>query len=108
MGSIQGNNDRNRSDAHLSGEGGPMNSIAIHSTIAAVAFLASTLSIEAQGTSGSTGAVASIPSSVVRAEPGQPPQLGLIGILTSPTTPGRDTDSNQRITRRAKNPLPQK
>jgi hypothetical protein len=85
-----------------------MNSMAIHSTLAAVALLASTLSVEAQGTSGSTGAVASIPSSIVRAEPGQPPQPGLIEILTSPTPRGRDADSNQRITRRAGSPLPQK
>jgi hypothetical protein len=83
-----------------------MNSIAIHS-IAAVALLASTRSVEAQGTSGSTGAVASIPSSIVRAEPGHPPQPGLIEILTSPTPPGRETDSN-RIARRSKNPVSSK
>jgi hypothetical protein len=83
-----------------------MNSIAIHSTIAAVAFLASTLSVEAQGTSGSTGAVASIPSSILRAEPGQPPAPGLIEILTSPAPPGREAGSN-RI-RRSKNPVSSK
>jgi hypothetical protein len=66
---------------------------------AAAALLASTQFAVAQGPAGSTGAIASIPGNIVRAEPGQPvPQQGILGILTTP--PGPNADSRQIAPRR--------
>ncbi len=78
--------------------------------VAVVALLAWTLLAQAQGTSGSTGAVASIPSNVVRAGDQKQfvTQPGLISIITGSTPPGSNLDSNQRMTRRGGNPLPPK
>ncbi len=87
-----------------------MKSITTLSAIAGVALLAWTLLAQAQGTSGSTGAVASIPSSVVRA--GDQKQIvtqpGLISIIIGSTPPVSNLDSNQGMTRRGGNPLPPK
>jgi hypothetical protein len=73
---------------------------------AAAALLASTQLAAAQGPAGSTGAIASIPGYIVRAEPGQPvPQQGILSILTTP--PGSNADSRQVTTRRGDR-VPQK
>jgi len=79
-----------------------------HSVVAAVALLATPMLAQAQGPSGGNGAGASIPGSIVRAEPGQLPQPGLISILSSTAQPRPDADSNQRMSRRGKNQLPSK
>jgi hypothetical protein len=78
--------------------------------VAVVALLAWTLLAQAQGTSGSTGAVASIPSSVVRAGEQRQPvtQPGIISIITGSTLPGPNVDSKQKMTRRGATPLPSK
>ena len=74
---------------------------------AAIALLASTQFAAAQGPAGSTGAIASIPGYIVRAEPGQPiPQQGILSIITTP--PNSNADARQRPTRRGENPMPQK
>jgi hypothetical protein len=64
----------------------------------------------AQGTSGGTGAIASIPSSVVRAREQALPvtQLGLISILTSPNPLSPDAVSKPKAIRRSERPLPSK
>jgi len=64
----------------------------------------------AQGTSGGTGAIASIPSSVVRArEQAQPvTQFGLISILTSPNPLSPDAVLKPKTIRRSERPLPSK
>jgi hypothetical protein len=73
---------------------------------AAAALLASTQFAAAQGPAGGTGAIASIPGNIVRAEPGQPvPQQGILGILTTP--PGPHADPRQTTTRRG-DPVPPK
>jgi hypothetical protein len=59
----------------------------------------------AQGTGGSTGAVASIPGSVVRGHEQQP---GILGIITSPPPPGADAVSKPKPIRRGERPLPSK
>ena len=63
--------------------------------------------VAAQGPSGATGAIASIPSSVVRArEQGQTvTQRGLFSIITSSTPPGSDAGSKQETIRRGEHPL---
>jgi hypothetical protein len=61
-----------------------------HSAFAIAAVLASTQPIMAQGTSGSTGAVASIPGSVVR---GHEQGEGLISILTAPRSLNSNADA---------------
>jgi hypothetical protein len=78
------------------------------SAFAATVLLALTQSATAQGTSGGTGAVASIPGSVVRAaEEGRPvTQPGLISILTNPP-PNPYVDSKQ-TTRRSQSQMPSK
>jgi hypothetical protein len=78
--------------------------------VAVVALLAWTLLAQAQGTSGSTGAVASIPSSVVRAaEPGQPvTQPGLFSILIRSTPPNPNADSRQKTIHGGQAPPPSK
>jgi hypothetical protein len=70
--------------------------------IAGAALLTSTQLVVAQGTSGSTGAIASIPSSVVRAgEQGRPvAQPGLISILTGSDSPDPKADSKPYGVRR--------
>ena len=87
-----------------------MKSKLIHSAFVIASLLVSTHFAEAQGTSGSTGAMASIPSSVVRArEQGQAvTQPGLFSIITSSTPPGSDAGSKQKTIRRGENPLPSK
>jgi hypothetical protein len=59
----------------------------------------------AQGTGGSTGAVASIPGSVVRGHEQQP---GLFSILASPPPPSADAVSKQKAIRRSERPLTSK
>ncbi len=77
--------------------------------VAAVALLAWTPLAQAQGTSGGTGAVASIPSSVVRAEKGQPvTQPGLLSIFINPTPPGLNADPQQKTIHRGQAPPPSK
>jgi hypothetical protein len=74
---------------------------------AAVALLASTQLAAAQGPAGGTGAIASIPGNIVRAEPGQPvPQQGILSIIATP--PGANADARQRATRHVENPAPPK
>jgi hypothetical protein len=74
---------------------------------AAIVLLASTQFAAAQGPAGSTGAIASIPGYIVRAEPGQPvPQQGILSILTTP--PNSNVDTRQTTTRRRENPMPQR
>ena len=86
-----------------------MKSKIARSAFAAV-MLALTQSAAAQGTSGATGAVASIPGSVVRAaEEGRPvTQPGLISILTNPSPPSPYVDSKQTTTLRARGQVPLK
>ena len=87
-----------------------MKSKLMHSGFVIAFLLVSTHLAEAQGTSGSTGAIASIPSSVVRArEQGQAvTQPGLFSIITSSTSPNPDAVSKQKTIRRGENPLPSK
>jgi hypothetical protein len=59
----------------------------------------------AQGTGGSTGAIASIPGSVVRGHEQQP---GLFSILASPPPPDADAVSKQKAIRRSERPLTSK
>jgi hypothetical protein len=59
----------------------------------------------AQGTGGATGAIASIPGSVVRDHEQQP---GLFSLITSPTRPGTDAVSKPRPIPRSERPLPSK
>jgi hypothetical protein len=74
---------------------------------AAIALLASTHFAAAQGPAGGTGAIASIPGNIVRAEPGQPvPQQGILSIIATP--PSANADARQRPTRRGENPMPQR
>jgi hypothetical protein len=63
---------------------------------AAAALLALTQLAAAQGTSGGTGAIASIPGSVVRGHEQGP---GLISIITGSTLPNSNWDSRQNATR---------
>lgn len=72
-----------------------MKSIA-HSVLAAAALLALTQFVAAQGTSGGNGAVASIPSSVVRGHEQGP---GLISILSGSTLLTSNSNSNPRSVR---------
>jgi hypothetical protein len=81
-----------------------------HSAIVIASLLTLTHFAEAQGTSGSTGAIASIPSSVVRArEQGQAvTQPGLFSIITSSTLPGPNAVSKQKTIRHHTSSLPSK
>ena len=87
-----------------------MKSKLMHSAFVIASLLVSTDFAAAQGTSGSTGAIASIPSSVVRArEQGQAvTQPGLFSIITSSASPGPDAISKQKTIRRGENPRPSK
>jgi hypothetical protein len=71
--------------------------------LAAVVALASDAA--AQGTGGSTGAVASIPGSIVRDHEQQP---GLFSILANPPPPSADAVSKPRTIRRGERPLTSK
>jgi hypothetical protein len=64
--------------------------------LGAAALLALTQLAAAQGTSGGTGAVASIPGSVVRGHEQRP---GLFSIVTGSTLPNANLDSRQRSPR---------
>jgi len=59
----------------------------------------------AQGTGGSTGAIASIPGSVVRDHQQQP---GILSLIVSPPPPSADTVSKPKPVRRSERPLPSK
>jgi hypothetical protein len=87
-----------------------MKSKLAHSAFFIASLLVSTHFSEAQGTSGSTGAIASIPSSVVRArEQGQAvTQPGLFSIITSSTQPGSNAVSKRETIRHGERPLPSK
>ena len=75
-----------------------------------LALFALTQLAAAQGTSGGTGAIASIPSSVVRAgeQKTSVTQPGLISILTNPTQPDVNLNSKQETTRRSGSTVPPK
>jgi hypothetical protein len=75
-----------------------------------LALFALTQLAAAQGTSGGTGAIASIPSSVVRAGEQKTPvtQPGLFSILTNPTQPDVNLNSKQETTRRSESKVPPK
>jgi hypothetical protein len=73
-----------------------MKSKIAYSVLAAAALLASTQVALAQGTSGATGAVASIPGSVVRGHEQGP---GLFSIVTGSTLPNTSLDSTRRTAR---------
>ena len=87
-----------------------MKSKLVHSALVIASLLALTHVAEAQGTSGSTGAIASIPSSVVRArEQGQAvTQPGLFSIITSSTPPSSNADPKRETIRHGVHPLPSK
>ncbi len=87
-----------------------MKSKLIHSAFVIASLLALTYVAEAQGTSGATGAVASIPSSIVRArEQGQAvTQPGLFSIITGSTPPGSNAVSKQKTIRHHESSLPSK
>jgi hypothetical protein len=59
----------------------------------------------AQGTGGSTGAIASIPGSVVRGHEQQP---GILSIFASPPPPSADAASMPKPVRHSERPLPSK
>jgi hypothetical protein len=93
--------------AKLREENEPMKSRMAYS--AAIALLASTQFAAAQGPAGGTGAIASIPGYIVRAEPGQPiPQQGLLSIIATPPNSNANADARQKATRRGENPMPQR
>ena len=87
-----------------------MKSKLAHSAFVIASLLALTHFAAAQGTSGSTGAIASIPSSVVRArEQGQAvTQPGLFSIITSSTRPSSNAVSKQKTMRHHESSLPSK
>jgi hypothetical protein len=66
--------------------------------LTAAVLLASTQLARAQGTSGGNGAVASIPSSVVRGHEQGP---GLISIITGSTAPSANSDRKRRTVRQS-------
>jgi hypothetical protein len=81
------------------------NYLATAMMILPLAFVAFASDASAQGTGGSTGAVASIPGSVVRGHEQQP---GLFSILANPPPPGADPVSKPKTIRRGERPLPSK
>ncbi len=85
-----------------------MKSRLAYSAFAAAILLALTQFATGQGPSGGTGAVASIPGSVVRGaeqrRPATPP--GIISIITSATPPKSNVGSKQTTTRRGDSPMP--
>jgi len=74
-----------------------MKSKVAYSALAVASLLALTQLAAAQGTGGSTGAIASIPGSVVRGHEHGP---GLFSIVTGSTLPNANLDSRQRTPRR--------
>ena len=76
-----------------------MKSKSAYSAFAIAALLASTQPIMAQGTSGSTGAVASIPGSVVRGHEQGP---GLFGIMIAPRSLNSNADGKSESGTRAR------
>jgi hypothetical protein len=81
-----------------------MKSKIAYPALAAAALLALTQLAAAQGTSGGTGAIASIPSSVVR---GHEQGHGLISIIAGSTLP-QPNAFRETMTRRGQNPTPPK
>jgi hypothetical protein len=73
-----------------------MKSKVAHSVLAAASLLALAQFAAAQGTGGSTGAIASIPGSVVRGHEQGP---GLFSVVTGSTLPNANVDSRQRTPR---------
>jgi hypothetical protein len=86
----------------ISKKGNQMKSKIAYPALAAAALLALTQLAAAQGTSGGTGAIASIPGSVVR---GHERGHGLISIITGSPQPYA---SRETMTRRDKTPTPPK
>jgi hypothetical protein len=91
-------------DGTISKKENQMKSKIAYSALAAAALLALTQLAAAQGTSGSTGAIASIPGSVVR---GHEQGHGLMSIITGSTLPQPNV-SKETMTRRGQNPTPPK
>jgi hypothetical protein len=87
-----------------------MKSKLMHSAFVIASLLVSTHFTEAQGTSGSTGAIASIPSSVVRAREQRQAvtQPGLFSIIISSTQPNSNAVSKQKTIRHHESSLPSK
>ena len=73
-----------------------MKSTTAYFGFAPAVLFALTQPISAQGTSGGTGAVASIPGSVVRGHEQGP---GLVSIITGSTLPSSNSNSNRRPAR---------
>ena len=73
-----------------------MKSTVVYSALAAASLVALTQPTAAQGTSGSTGAVASIPGSVVRGHEQGP---GLFNIMSGLTSPDSNLDSKRKPAR---------
>jgi hypothetical protein len=73
-----------------------MKSKIAYSGLAAAALLALTQPAAAQGTSGGTGAIASIPGSVVRGHEQGP---GLVSIIAGSTLPNSNLDRKRRTAR---------
>ena len=91
-------------DGMISKKENQMKSKIAYPALAAAALLALTQLAAAQGTSGGTGAIASIPGSVVR---GHEQGHGLISIITGSTLPQPNV-SKETMTRRGQNPTPPK
>jgi hypothetical protein len=91
-------------DGTISKKENQMKSKIAYSALAAAALLALTQLAAAQGTSGSTGAIASIPGTVVR---GHEQGHGLMSIITGSTLPQPNV-SKETMTRRGQNPTPPK
>jgi hypothetical protein len=77
---------------------------------ATIALLAPPQFAVAQGPSGGTGAVASIPGSVVRAgeQPHPVTQPGILSLIGSPTPPAPVADSRRPVPFRSKDSAPSK
>ena len=81
----------------------PMNSKRAHFILTAAALFASTQFAAAQGTSGGTGAVASIPGSVVR---GHEQGRGLMSIIAGSNLPQPNVSKEATTSRRESPTLP--
>lgn len=77
---------------------------------AALVLIASTQLAAAQGPSGSTGAIASIPGEIVRGAEQRPPvtQPGIFSLLVSGARPSPLADSRQPTTPRGETRIPPK
>jgi hypothetical protein len=91
-------------DGTISKKENQMKSKIAYPALAAASLLALTQLAAAQGTSGGTGAIASIPGSVVR---GHEQGHGLMSIITGSTRP-QPNASRETITRRGQKPTPPK